>query len=75
MGCFVLARCLQLGQVLTKNDAKSQEYYIKVQTCPSELFHEACMVVQMQTMVLATPSLYYRQRSLIKTQWLNYTAS
>lgn len=30
MGCFVLARCLQLGQAVTKNDAKAQEYYIKV---------------------------------------------
>ena len=34
MGCFVLGRCLQLGQVVTKNDQKAQEYFIKVHcTC------------------------------------------
>ena len=29
LGCFVLARCLQLGHAVTKNDEKAQEYYTK----------------------------------------------
>ena len=29
LGCFVLARCLQLGQAVTKNDEKAHEYYTK----------------------------------------------
>lgn len=29
LGCFVLARCLQLGQAVAKNDHKAQEYYTK----------------------------------------------
>jgi len=30
MGCFVLARSLQLGQVVSRNDSKAHEYYTKV---------------------------------------------
>ena len=30
MGCFVLARSLQLGQAVSKNDLKAHEYFAKV---------------------------------------------
>ena len=30
LGCFVLARCLQLGQVVTRSEHKAQEYFAKV---------------------------------------------
>ena len=30
VGCFVLARCLQLGQAVGKNEDKAQQYYSKV---------------------------------------------
>ena len=29
VGCFVLARCLQLGQAVAKNEQKAHEYYTK----------------------------------------------
>ena len=29
LGCFVLARCLQLGQAVAKNERKAYEYYNK----------------------------------------------
>ena len=32
MGCFILARCLQLGQAVSKNEHKAQEYFSKVYT-------------------------------------------
>ena len=30
VGCFVLARCLQLGQAVGKNEDKAHQYYSKV---------------------------------------------
>ena len=32
LGCFVLARCLQLGQVVSRNEQKADEYFTKVYT-------------------------------------------
>lgn len=29
VGCFVLARCLQLGQAVARNEQKAHEYYTK----------------------------------------------
>lgn len=29
VGCFVLARCLQLGQAVARNEQKAHEYYAK----------------------------------------------
>ena len=29
VGCFVLARCLQLGQAVARNEQKAHEYYMK----------------------------------------------
>ena len=29
LGCFVLARCLQLGQAVARNEKKAHEYYNK----------------------------------------------
>ena len=29
LGCFVLGRCLQLGQAVARNEKKAHEYYTK----------------------------------------------
>ena len=37
-GCFMLARCLQLGQAVSRNEQKADEYFTKVRA-QSALYH------------------------------------
>lgn len=33
MACFILARCLQLGQAVSKNEDLARTYFDRVRTC------------------------------------------
>lgn len=40
LGCFVLARCLQLGQAVTRSELKAREYYVKATKCDKQVVTE-----------------------------------
>ena len=48
-GCFVLARCMQLGNAVVKDEAKAMTYYHKVSIIPTILWrHDSSFFNHMQ---------------------------